>query len=168
MIAGLWNFIVAMDASQAVASALPGATGTGTATVTLDTVTGEVNWSLSFSGTQGSAFFSHLHGASGPGVSSPARYFLTTDSSTSGSGAFTLTDPIQDMIDGLWYVNVHTTHSNQGEIRGQLLVPEPALAGLVLLAAGALAAHGRRNQRKALSAERRTVARRGATDPGCR
>ena len=49
------------------------------------------------------------------------------------------------MMDGLWYINVHTTHSNQGEIRGQLLVPEPALGGLVLLAAGAIATYRRRN-----------------------
>ena len=37
-----------------------------------------------------------------------------------------------DLINGLYYVNIHTTFRPAGEIRGQiLLVPEPGTAALV-------------------------------------
>jgi hypothetical protein len=46
-----------------------------------------------------------------------------------------------ELIAGLWYHNIHTSHAGGGEIRGQvLLIPEPATAGIALVGAlGALA-----------------------------
>ncbi len=146
--ATLVHFSVVVDATKAQSQAMPGATGSGTGTITLDTATGEVSYDVSWSGTQGTAFFSHFHGAAAPGVFAPARYFISNGPQQAALGSITLSDPVpvngaaytvaqqmQDLIDGLWYVNVHTTHSTQGEIRGQILVPEPRLAALLGLLA---------------------------------
>jgi hypothetical protein len=135
------NFTVTLEVAQAVTTAQPGATGSGSGTVSLDTNTGEVTYDIVWSGTQGTTFFAHFHGASAPGVASPARYFISNGVDFAND-TLTLTDPVpvnlapytvaqqmQDLIDGLWYVNVHTTHSNQGEIRGQVLLAPPDADG---------------------------------------
>ena len=64
---------------------------------------------------------------------------------TSGaySGSATITDLQEaDLLNGLWYVNIHTTTSAGGEIRGQVyavVVPEPSTAVLLALGLVALA-----------------------------
>ena len=157
--AAVIDFTVDLDAAQSLATgeAAPGSTGSGTGTLQLDTDTGILSYDITWSGTQGTEIFAHLHGPAAPGATNPARYFLDNGgSSGSYDGSVTLTDPveigpaaypIQDQIDdlvaGLWYVNVHTTFSVSGEIRGQILpVPEPGV--VVFLALGVLALARRR------------------------
>jgi len=145
--AAIIQFTVDLDAANSLASgeANPGATGSGTGTITLDTATHTVTYDITWGGTQGTELFTHFHGASAAPGTSPARYFLNTGSPKQGS--VVLTDPVgtgssytvaqqeADLIAGLWYVNIHTSQSPSGEIRGQILVPEPSV--LLLLAAGA-------------------------------
>ena len=49
-----------------------------------------------------------------------------------------------DLLAGLWYVNVHSTAFGGGEIRGQVLVPEPGMLGLVAVGVLALVVRSRR------------------------
>jgi hypothetical protein len=101
-----------------------------------------------------------LVAACGIGETCPARFFLEPNPPPGGGptpkvgvlalsatddfgNAYTggIAQEIADIQAGLWYVNVHTTHSVTGEIRGQVLVPEPgallALTGILgLFAAG--------------------------------
>lgn len=54
---------------------------------------------------------------------------------------------VADLLDGLWYVNIHTDEHPGGEIRGQILpvgVPEPMRAVLMLVGVAGLAWSGRR------------------------
>ena len=51
-----------------------------------------------------------------------------------------------DLLAGLWYLNLHTTFANGGEIRGQV-IPEPSTA--LLLGAGLAGLAARRRRRKA-------------------
>jgi hypothetical protein len=149
--AAIIQFTVPIDAAQALASgeANPGATGSGTGTITLDTTTHTVTYDILWAGTQGSEVFSHFHGASAAPGTAPALYFLA--SGHLKQGTIQLTDPVQlgtvytvaqqeaDLIAGLWYVNIHTTQSAGGEIRGQIsMVPEPG--ALLLLAGGVVLA----------------------------
>src|SRR5205814_2325573 len=40
-----------------------------------------------------------------------------------GTGGFTIAQQLQQLRDGLWYINIHTTAHPGGEIRGQLDTP---------------------------------------------
>lgn len=116
--------------------------GIGTCTVTLDDVTGSVSVTGSFSGLTSNASAAHIHGLAGPGVNGGIIVGLTETGGTSGnvSGGGTLTPAeITGMLNGLTYINVHTTMNPGGEIRGQVLTSVPALpwsyaAALVVLA----------------------------------
>ena len=158
--AGRWIFLFHASFSSAATRQLKanltgaqevpptGSSGTGTCTVSLDDVTGDFTLSGTFTGLGTAANLAHIHGLSGPGVNSSPIVNLTFTAATSGtlSGSGTLSAANKDgMLAGLTYVNVHTSGFSAGEIRGQLLVVQPAPAfpmwGLVL-GAGMLAAAG--------------------------
>ena len=119
---------------------------TGAGSLFLDDATG--NWTMTgtFQDLIGTSNNAHIHGPAAIGAG-PAGIIagLTFDFGvTSGnySGAGTVTAPqMADLINGLYYVNIHSSFRPGGEIRGQiLLVPEPGTAallglGIVLLAA---------------------------------
>jgi hypothetical protein len=64
---------------------------------------------------------------------------ITLQDITLGGNPYTVAQQEQDLRDGRWYINIHSSTYGAGEIRGQLLyvIPEPehyaALAGLALL-----------------------------------
>lgn len=110
--------------------------GIGQATVMLDTVTGNVNVTGTFEGLIGTTTAAHIHGLAAPGVNAGVILALTIDVGvTSGSftGAGTLTAPqTLGMVDGLTYINVHTTFAPGGEIRGQVVPASSTCAALSL------------------------------------
>ena len=117
-------------------------TGFGTATMTIDDVTGV--WSLTgtFSSLLGTANNAHIHGPAPVGVAAGVVKGLTFTAATSGSisgssvatGVYTA-GQITDLKNGLHYVNIHSTSFSGGEIRGQL-VPEPSAVLFGIAAAG--------------------------------
>lgn len=123
--------------------------GTGFATASLDLSTNLLVFNDSWSGLSTPDTATHIHSPGPVGVNAPviipftlANGFVAglTSGSVSYSGTITPTQ-VNELMNGLFYVNVHTTAFPGGEIRGQLLavpgaVPEPstyALSGAAVL-----------------------------------
>ncbi len=94
-----------------------GAAGRFTATLTGTTLT----WKLTFAHLSGPATASHIHSGV-RGKSGPVLVTLCGAPCTSpATGTAALTQaPINDMVAGKDYVNVHTAKNPNGEIRGQI------------------------------------------------
>jgi len=109
--------------------------GTGTAQVVLNTATGGVTVTGSYSGMLANVTAAHIHGLAAANANAGVIVGLTPTGGTSGSisGSGTLTaGQITGMQNGLTYVNVHSTALPGGEIRGQIVpLPLPGAFSLV-------------------------------------
>lgn len=115
------TYVVELTGTQEVPPVTTSATGS--ATVTLDRMTGAVSVSGSYQNLAAAATAAHIHGASRRGLNSGVIVGLMVTGGTTGtfSGSGTLTAAqIQDMLDGVTYLNVHTGSFPGGEIRGQI------------------------------------------------
>jgi hypothetical protein len=116
----------------------------GTASLTLDDVTGDVNVTSGvYQDLLGGSSTVTLQGLAPPGINAGTFFALTNDTPGATTGTFsgggTLPDlaSINGMIAGNTYINLRSNVFPGGEIRGQILeVPEPA--SLSVLALGAL------------------------------
>jgi hypothetical protein len=116
-------------------------TGTGTATVTFDDVTGMMNVNGSFSNMIGTSNNAHVHGYAAAGAPAGVVFGLTFDAGvTSGNFSGSGTIPagnIADVLNDLTYINIHSSFRPGGEVRGQIdlmLIPEPASVVLAVIA----------------------------------
>ena len=96
--------------------------GTGLGTVSFDTVTKVLTWSVTYSGLSGACTASHFHGPASAGVNASPVVGMTCSASplTGSSTALTPTEEAQ-LLSGQWYINIHTGANPNGEIRGQVL-----------------------------------------------
>jgi hypothetical protein len=94
--------------------------GAGTASVTFDTATKMITYSVTYTGLSGPAAAAHIHcGAAAGANSGVAVPFPSANSPITGSA--TLTDAqVADLEAGKCYVNVHTAANKGGEVRAQL------------------------------------------------
>ena len=145
--AAQFNFTVDLDVAQAT-TAQPGASGSGTAAVSLDDSTNLLTWDLTFKGLADgpqSAIAAHFHKGA-VGVAGGIEVDISVGALKSPSaGSATITNLQKaDLNAGLWYINVHSTHSAGGEIRGQVpananvggVAELPEVAGAPLQATG--------------------------------
>jgi hypothetical protein len=117
------TFTMNLDAAQAGGA---GRTGSGTGTATLDILNNQLSYAMSYSGLSGTEFVAHFHGPAAPGVDAGVLYGLPDGSPKAGTinivaGAYSVVQQITDILNDLWYVNIHTTTFGGGEIRGQVL-----------------------------------------------
>lgn len=97
-------------------------TGKGDARATLDTVTKQLTYDVTFSGLSGPATAAHFHGPADKGANAGVVLPFAAPVASPYHGTATLTDAqIAEMEAGKWYVNVHTTANPGGEIRGQVM-----------------------------------------------
>jgi hypothetical protein len=150
--ATLWSFpLIVLDGLQETPPVVT--TGTGTASATIDDVSGAMTLSGSFSNLIGTSNNFHLHGPAPPGTPAgviqgfPFDFGVT--SGTFGGNAVLSAANVAHVLAGNTYLNVHSTFRPGGEIRGQLLnpirIPEPTtiLMLMMSLAPGALIRRGR-------------------------
>ncbi|MBK8550299.1 MAG: CHRD domain-containing protein [Ignavibacteria bacterium] len=103
----------------------PVAGGSGTFTGTYNSVTKILSYNIVFSVT-GTITAGHFHGPAAVGVNAGVQQGfiglplgVTNGNFTSASTALTATQETQ-LLNGLWYTNLHTTTFGGGAIRGQL------------------------------------------------
>jgi CHRD domain len=95
--------------------------GSGSVTATFDPATKQLSWEGSYSGLSGPATAAHFHGPAEPGKNAGVAVPIAPATSPL-KGTATLTDAqANDLMAGLWYVNVHTEANKGGELRGQLM-----------------------------------------------
>jgi len=120
---GAWADTITFHAKMDVASEVPPKTssGTGTATVTLDTAAKTITYNVTYSGLTGPATMAHIHGPAAPGANAGVVVPFKAPVTSPITGTATLTDAqIADLEAGKYYTNVHTAANPGGEIRGQL------------------------------------------------
>lgn len=123
--------------SVTLASSVSDSTGSGSAMVTINPGQEEVCWDIHVSGLTSPVIASHIHrgaaGTNGP-VVVPFFQFATPSTATAFSGcashnAIGITTSERVLLDAIianpsgYYVNVHTTTHQPGEVRGQLTGP---------------------------------------------
>ena len=131
--AAVINLVATLDPANEVPPAVaPGANGS--AAMVLDTLTLEFGWVISFDSLTGAATAAHFHAAPA-GLNGAAVLNLDDDPGVvfSGIGASTGTfiggkvlgaDEVNNILAGLWYINIHTATHPGGELRGQVLAGE--------------------------------------------
>ncbi|MFH1732757.1 MAG: CHRD domain-containing protein [Planctomycetota bacterium] len=125
---------------------------TGLGTVDYDDATNTLSWSITHSALSSSPTAAHFHGPAPAGVNAGIQLTLDhTANPIAGLAVITNTQEA-DLLNELWYANIHTAPWPGGEIRGQVVgftlvggdapVPEPT--GLGLLGLGLFALRRRR------------------------
>ena len=130
------NFTVALDVAQATTTQL-GASGTGTAAISLDDVSNVLTWELKFSGLADgpqSAIAAHFHEGA-VGVAGTIEVDIENAAFKSPHAGSATIDDVQkaELLAGDWYINVHSTNSPGGEIRGQVLLGGTGVGGVAEL-----------------------------------
>jgi uncharacterized repeat protein (TIGR01451 family) len=111
-------FVANLDGGQEVPPTNSTATGTATLLLSPDETEGRV--SLNFSGLTTSETVAHIHGPATLGVSAPALFPLPFGQVNDFQISLTASQ-VQDLKNGLMYINVHSTNFPSGEIRGQFV-----------------------------------------------
>ncbi|HEX3990572.1 MAG TPA: CHRD domain-containing protein [Acetobacteraceae bacterium] len=96
-------------------------TGSGMATVSLDTTTHEITYNVTFSGFSSAVAAAHIHGPAAAGKNAGVVVPLGNKPTSPIHGTAKLTAEQQkELVAGQYYVNVHTKNNPGGAIRGQL------------------------------------------------
>jgi Cu/Zn superoxide dismutase len=98
-----------------------GSTATGLGRVIVDTSTHTLFYYFEFSGLSAPETAAHIHGYVPPGTPGGVVNPLPLGSPKIGSWAYPIAHE-QEILDGLTYVNIHSTAFPGGEIRGQIVV----------------------------------------------
>lgn len=86
-----------------------------------DTSTNMLSFDISYSGLIGTETAAHFHGPANPGVNAGVTFALPGGQPKNGSVGPLSAQQESDLLNGLWYVNIHTNLYPGGEIRGQVL-----------------------------------------------
>jgi hypothetical protein len=101
-----------------------GSSATGKALVKYDSTGGLLSWTISWKDVAGTADDLHFHGPAATGVNAGVQVGVGTATNPRVGSATITPTQAADLLNGLWYVNLHTSDFPAGEIRGQVL---PAL-----------------------------------------
>ena len=112
-----------LSARLSGANEVPAATssGSGTLSANLDKTTSVLSWTVTYSGLSGPATAGHVHGPAKMGQNAGVALPFAGNLESPIRGTATLTAAQMDAVmNGNWYVNLHTAAHPAGEIRGQV------------------------------------------------
>lgn len=112
------QLVATLSGSQEVPPS--GSTGTGIGFFTIDIGANVLSYDIRFGGLTGTETAAHIHGFAPAGINAGVLHALPVGSPAVGAWAYAAGDEDGILAD-LTYVNVHTTTSPGGEIRGQIL-----------------------------------------------
>jgi Cu/Zn superoxide dismutase len=96
-------------------------TGSGEATVSLDTATHEITYDVTFKGFSSDVMAAHIHGPAEPGKNAGVVVpFPKSPTSPIHGTAMLTAEQEQQLVAGMDYVNIHSKNNPSGAIRGQL------------------------------------------------
>lgn len=169
--AALVNFLAELSGEAELPSGSVMTDASGSAGLVLNDDTNQLSWAITFEGLESDFTAAHFHGPAtaeqnaspvlsivptsrtqGDGVEDRGGLFINETDGRSGillGSAPISSDEAGDLLDGLWYINIHSVDNGGGEIRGQVVravavVPLPAAAWLFISALGFLGLRFRR------------------------
>jgi len=154
------TYLVSLNGANEVAPTVGDPNGSASGTITLDDVTGNISYAITYANLETLADF-HIHGPNGPaGTNQSVWIGFGVTTTVPGTLTRALTLPAADLPKitqvlanpANFYLNIHTTPTHAGgAVRGQLgvLVPEPSSVGLLAMAAIGFPALRRRRVRHA-------------------
>jgi len=104
-------------------------TGSGFALFNINTATRTVGYYIGFAGLSSPETAAHVHGMALPGTAAGVLVPLPAGSPKVGSFVYTAAQETA-FLDGLTYVNIHTTNFGGGELRGQIVTSVNPMDGL--------------------------------------
>jgi hypothetical protein len=122
------SFQVKLDGAQQVPPVQTN--GSGTADLTYDSATHVLTWNVEFGGLSGPATMAHFHGPAPAGKNAGVLIWMSEKGKMDPvpsplKGQATLTEAeAADLAAGNLYINIHTAAHKDGEIRGQVILPQ--------------------------------------------
>ena len=108
-----------LSGAQEVPATITSASGTLAAN--LDRQTRMLTWTVNYTPMSGPATGAHFHGPAAMGQNAGVAVPLSGSLDSPIRGSATLTEAqVADLVNGRWYVNLHTAANPGGEIRGQV------------------------------------------------
>jgi len=117
-----------LDGNQEVPPS--GEPGTGTASATYNDVSKALSWNIVYAGLTGPLVASHFHGPAPPGINTGVQVPIIASPSPLVGNAVLTAAQETDILNGLFYINLHTANHPGGEIRGQVsCIPSTPVGG---------------------------------------
>ena len=117
------SHVSTLTARLSVANEVPPASsnGSGTLSANLDKKTSVLSWTVTYSGLSGPVTGAHFHGPAKMGQNAAVALPFAGSLESPIRGTATLTPAQMDAVmNGNWYLNLHTAAHPNGEIRGQI------------------------------------------------
>lgn len=116
---------LAMSGSQEVPAVTTSASGS--VNVSYNKTTRMLNFTVNWAGLSGTPTGAHIHGTAAKGANAPVKYNFFSSIPMTASGSYsgsTMVDGVaikeDSLLNGFYYINIHTPTNPNGEIRTQL------------------------------------------------
>ena len=129
--AAIINLDAFIDGAQANVGIGTGSLSTGSAAMTFDTDTLQLRWNITWTPLVSGETAAHFHGPALPNENAGVQVGIGVASNPAIGQAILSAPQQSDLLNGLWYINIHSNDNPGGEIRGQVnVVPVPAAVWL--------------------------------------